>query len=216
MAKSIPELYTFIEDIAHDIGEYKWSAASNDFGKWLMCDGRSVSRSSYHQLYDVIGTSFGSNDDFTFRLPDFRGRVMGAVGQGDGLTNRILGMSVGEEMHVLSPAEMPPHSHTGVTASNGSHTHTVTDPGHAHTQTTINDDFNNSGGTGPSFAADSAGTQTWTNINTNTTGITVDSAGLHAHAFTTNTVGGGAAHNNMQPTLFAGNCFIYAGMVPPV
>ena len=29
--------------------------------------------------------------------------------------------------------------------------------------------------------------------------------------FTTNSTGGGQAHNNMQPTLFIGNMFIFAG-----
>jgi hypothetical protein len=48
-----------------------------------------------------------------------------------------------------------------------------------HSQHTTNDDFNNSGGNNypnqnnPSFAAwDSAGSKTWTNIDSSTTGIT--------------------------------------------
>ena len=57
------------------------------------------------------------------------------------------------------------------------HNHTassvVTDPGHTHSQTTINDDFNNSGANPPGFTQDSAGSRTWNNINSSTTGITV-------------------------------------------
>jgi microcystin-dependent protein len=135
---------------------------------------------------------------------------MGCVGQGSGLTNRVLGAVVGAETHTLSSNEIPSHSHTGTTDSNGAHTHTITDPGHTHTQTTINDDFNNSGTNPPGFTQDSAGSRTWNNINSATTGISINSAGAHTHTFTTNTTGGGLAHNNMQPTAFVGNVFIYA------
>lgn len=36
--------------------------------------------------------------------------------------------------------------------------------------------------------------------------------GSHAHAFTTDAVGSGAAHPNMQPTLFAGRIFVFTGV----
>jgi microcystin-dependent protein len=108
---------------------------------------------------------------------------------------------------------MPSHIHTGTTASDGSHTHDISDPGHTHTQTTTNDDFNNSGTNPPGFSADSAGTRTWNNINSSTTGITILSAGSHTHTFTTGSTGTGLAHNNMQPTLFIGNVFMFSGIL---
>ena len=85
------------------------------------------------------------------------------------------------------------HTHTGTTDNNGEHTHSINDPGHAHSQNTINDDFNNSGGSPPGFAADSAGSRIWNNINTAYTGITINNGGNHAHTFTSNT-GGNHAH----------------------
>jgi microcystin-dependent protein len=42
-----------------------------------------------------------------------------------------------------------------------------------------------------------------------TTGITINSAGAHQH--TIKTQGGNQPHNNMQPTIFVGNMFIYTG-----
>lgn len=46
---------------------------------WLICDGSAVSRTTYADLFEVIGTTFGSGDgSTTFNLPDLRGRV--AVG----------------------------------------------------------------------------------------------------------------------------------------
>jgi microcystin-dependent protein len=201
-------------NIGLHIGEYKWSSRTTDYNGWLKCDGRSISRQEYSELFDIIGTSFGSNDSTTFKLPDLRGRVMGGIGQGSGLTNRVMGAAVGTETHILTSTEMPNHSHTGTVDSSGAHTHTITDPGHTHSQTTINDDFNNSGTNPPGFTQDSAGSRTWNNINSSTTGITVNSSGAHTHTFTTNTTGGGEAHNNMQPTTFVGNVFIYAKFSP--
>ena len=40
--------------------------------------------------------------------------------------------------------------------------------------------------------------------------ITAD--GSHTHAITVYANGGGQAHNNMQPTLFGGNMFIFTGV----
>jgi microcystin-dependent protein len=231
--KTLPSIFELFANIGFHVGEYKWSARSNDYGNWYVCDGRSLPIEQYNELYQVIGTSFGSNDATSFKIPDLRGRVMGCIGSGVGLTPRSIGDKLGSETHTLTSNEMPSHSHTGITDSNGSHNHSgatsnaglhshiITDPGHTHTQTTINDDFNNSGANPPGFTADSAGTVTWNNINSSTTGITVNSNGVHSHSIlgdgthahnlNINSTGGGLPHNNMQPTTFAGNVFIYIG-----
>ena len=143
--------------------------------------------------------------DGTNGTPDLRGRFVLSQGQGSGLTNRLINQVGGAETHTLTVQEMPSHTHTGTTALAGTHTHTINDPGHTHTQTTVNDDYNNSGSypdlTKPSYPNyDSSGTNTWTDtINSSTTGITINSAGEHSHTFTTNSTGGGQAHNNMPP-----------------
>jgi len=106
------------------------SVYSSDFYGWLKCDGRSVSRTTYALLFAVIGTSFGSADSNSFNLPDCRGRILGTIGQGSGLTNRTLGTSTGEENHTLTTSEMPAHSHTsnatggtlGLATSDGNNT----------------------------------------------------------------------------------------------
>lgn len=208
---TLPIILRYLNRVQFHVGELKWSSRLNDFNGWMKCDGRSVSRTDYPELFNTIGTAFGADDSETFKLPDMRGRVMGCVGLGNGLTARSQGDIVGTETHQLSTNELPSHSHTGTTAAAGSHSHTINDPGHTHTQTTINDDFNNSGTNPPSFSGDSAGTRTWTNINSAATGITVNSAADHTHTFTTAAFGGGQAHNNMQPTGFIGQVFIYTG-----
>jgi len=156
------------------IGDYKWSCRSNDFCGWVKCDGRSVDIDEHCHLYNIIGTTFGSNSDTTFNLPDFQGRVMGAVSSSHGF-----GTFIGEETHTLDVTQIPSHTHSGTTNSAGSHAHNITDPGHTHSQTTINDDFNGSGGNPPGFVGDSTGTRTWNNINSSTTGISVNNNGDH-------------------------------------
>lgn len=92
---------------------------------WLLCDGSSKSRATYPGLFAVIGTTYGSNDGSTFNVPDCRGRVTVGVGQGTGLTNRLLGVKSGEETHALSIAELASHTH-------GLSTHTHTLANHTH------------------------------------------------------------------------------------
>ena len=87
--------------------------AGNMAPAYLDCDGSAVSRSTYAQLYNAIGTLWGVGDaSTTFNLPDFRGRVPMAAGLGAGLTNRVVTQKIGEESHVLLVAELPNHAHT--------------------------------------------------------------------------------------------------------
>lgn len=101
------------------IGDYKYSARSEDSLGWLVCDGRLLERAEHVALFEVIGTSFGSTNSSNFRLPDFRGRVPGVIGSGSGLTARSLGAIVGAERHTLTVGEMPSHNHSGTTGSAG-------------------------------------------------------------------------------------------------
>ncbi len=173
------------------VGDYKLSAHTEDFHYWLKCDGRSLSRHEYCRLFDVIGTAFGSVDADSFNLPDARGRVPGLAGQGVGLTVRHLGQNIGSETHTLTVAQLARHSHG------------VTDPGHFHTFTTFNDDYNNSvSGTPPAFTKDAANTsvESW-NTDTKTTGVTVNETGTST------------PFPIIQPTLIVGNLFIYGGIM---
>jgi len=177
------------------VGDTKLSMINNDHLGWIRCDGRSLKITDYQFLFNVLGNSYGGQGTEYFNLPNPAGRVLGVIGSGSGLTSRAMGASVGEETHVLSIAEMPTHNHT------------VTDPGHIHTGTT-----------------DAAGFGTGTqNVNTLTTQDgAADNSGNHTHSFTTavsttgltiNNTGGSNAHNNMQPTMFIGNMFVYSGYV---
>lgn len=163
-------------------GDLKYSVQSSDHNGWLKCDGRSLSRTSYAKLFEIIGTAFGSDNSETFKLPDCRGRVLGTIGTGSGLTARSLGASVGTETHTLTIGEMPTHSHG------------ITDPGHTHSYTANTND--QSVTPLAELAADQADLAATT--GSSQTGITI------------NDEGGGGAHNNMQPTIFISNIFIFS------
>jgi len=105
------------------IGEIvTYAGASNPSPNFLDCDGASLLRADYPDLFAVIGTTFGAVDSSHFSIPDLRGRAPIGDGTGSGLTPRALGDSFGEEDHVLSVGELAAHSHT--------------DSGHSHTEGT--------------------------------------------------------------------------------
>ena len=74
---------------------------------WLICDGRSLARAAYPDLFAAIGTTWGSADGASFNLPDLRKRV--AVGPGSGLA---LGATEG-----LAEASRHPKHHHRLTTS---------------------------------------------------------------------------------------------------
>lgn len=168
-----------------NVGDTKTSVLDIDHMGWLKCDGRLLGVSDWRFLYDVIGYSFGSNVSGTqFRLPDPAGRVAGYVGSGSGLTSRAMGSNFGTETHTLTIAEMPTHNHG------------LNDPGHTHSYNSVQASLATTGG-GPADNTEFGNNTT----GSNTTGITMSNTG------------GSNAHNNMQPTLFLGNLFIYSGKV---
>ncbi|MFZ5784727.1 MAG: phage tail protein [Pseudomonadota bacterium] len=150
---------------------------------FLLCHGQAVSRADHADLFAAIGTTYGAGDgSTTFNLPDLRGRVaagrdnMGgsSAGRLTTIAGTTLGGAGGSDAVTLTTGHMPSHSH-GV--NDPTHSHGVlsgnTTPA-AFTGRAGQGDGNNNYYITPSYAA---------------TGITLQNAG------------GGAAHQNVQPTL---------------
>lgn len=98
---------------------------------WLLCDGSGVSRSTYADLFALVGTTFGSSDTASFKVPDLRGRTgIGLDNLGGTSANRItdtdadtLSGSGGSESQTpsgtvgtsgsttLTESQIPSHSH---------------------------------------------------------------------------------------------------------
>jgi microcystin-dependent protein len=148
---------------------------------WLKADGSTISQQQYPALFQVICDSYGTEDQVnTFDLPDLRGRVIVGAGKGIGLTNRLLGNHFGSEQHVLTQNEMPVH------------THPVNDPGHIHDMRSLR--HSQVCGVRPNnvqycYGVDNGGVTNNPPTLQAQTGVNIQS------------VGGGAPHNNVQPSI---------------
>lgn len=81
----------------------QYSGASAPTG-WLLCNGSAVSRTTYADLYNAIGTIYGGGDgSTTFNLPNPKDRFI--LGKGDSYTT--LGATGGSTTHTLSTSELP-------------------------------------------------------------------------------------------------------------
>lgn len=78
---------------------------------WLLCDGSVVSRTTYANLWNAIGGSYGWGDESTtFNLPNMKGKVATGYDVSDSSFSRI-GLSAGTKNETLTVAQMPAHSH---------------------------------------------------------------------------------------------------------
>jgi microcystin-dependent protein len=168
---------------------------------WLLCNGQSVSRITYAALFAVIGTTYGSVDGSTFNLPNTAGRLPVGYNSGD-TSYDTLGETGGSKTTTLSTNELPAHTHSGTTNSDGSHTHTINDPGHNHVYYMASDDGNSSHNPGQLPAGDAnpgEPNQYGVNTSTSSTGITINSGGAHTHSFTTGSTGNGNSFSLLNP-----------------
>ncbi len=197
------------------VGDTKTSGLFVDHLGWMKCDGRLLYVDQWRFLFDVIGYNFGSNVEGTqFRLPDPQGRVLGYLNPttSNGLSVREMGDAVGEETHTLTIPEMPTHAHSGTTSNAGLHTHeTNADGSKAENPSGSGFGLIYSDG---KFTSDGGGldnTAGEPNLLALISSLVVQSNGDHVHSFTTLPQGGSQPHNNIQPTLFTGNMFMYTG-----
>lgn len=105
--------FCFNEGICRVVGEVIcYAGTTSPDPRWLLCDGSSLARVDYPNLFAAIGTVYGAPDGAHFSLPDLQGRVAIGVGSGSGLAPRALGDSFGEETHTLTIGELAAHDHT--------------------------------------------------------------------------------------------------------
>jgi microcystin-dependent protein len=210
------------------IGDTKTSMVRVDHIGWLVCDGRELSTVEYRALFNVLGYEFGGSGD-TFYLPNAQGRVMGLIGAAadhDPDSPWMDGDVSGEEVHTLTIAEIPAHNHdisggalndnNGVNPSGNGRTSLdatgitiVGVPDHSHTYLGVQgQDAGTMGGQTSVAENDPRPTETSSLAGGHTHTVTDPT---HRHAIASN--GGSQPHNNMQPTLFLGNLFIYSGLL---
>ena len=136
---------------------------------WASLDGQILPIAQNTALFSLLGTTYGGNGQTTFALPDMRGRNMMHLGQGPGLTPRVLGEVGGTESTALLASNMPAHSHT------------VTPLGSTNDATSV------------SPAGKVAASKARTTLYAEPTNI------VNMQPSTTSVVGGGQPINNVQP-----------------
>jgi microcystin-dependent protein len=86
------------------VGTIVQFGSSNAPTGWLLCDGSSVSKTTYAALFNVIGTTYGSGSNATlFLLPNTTGRTI----RGGGTTGQV----GGSDTVTLTVSNIAPHSH---------------------------------------------------------------------------------------------------------
>ena len=184
---------------------------------YLLGNGVAVSRTTYAALFAVTGTTYGVGDgSTTFNPPNCAGKAL--YGAGGALTSmaNTIGATGGAETTTISSANLPAHTHGSgslATDTSGSHSHSVTDPGHTH-YTTFND---NNGGVATysidlQTPADATAGTTYANVfisDSSVTGISIPSGGTHSHGVTgtTGSTGSGTAATTLSPALIV-NCIV--------
>lgn len=78
---------------------------------WAMCNGQLMPIAQNTALFSLLGTTYGGDGKTNFALPNLQQRVPLQPGQGQGLSERLLGEMGGEASHTLNTAELPSHSH---------------------------------------------------------------------------------------------------------
>jgi microcystin-dependent protein len=175
------------------VGEVRALATSTVPSGFLACDGSTVDRTTYADLFAAISTTWntGGEAGTEFRLPDLRGRTLLGSGTGTGLTARTVGDIGGEETHQLTQGELATHNHP---ITDPQHSHGVTDSGHIHEMYHAVASGSDYTGINANYGSGESGHRF--NAQNNTTGITI---GAHSTDITLATAGSDEAHNNMQP-----------------
>lgn len=153
---------------------------------YLLCFGQAILRSTYSDLFGVIGTTYGIGDGTTtFNIPDLRGRVIaGKDNMGGSSANRltievdgdVLGDSGGAETHTLIAGEIA----SGLTGTTS-----------ADTVTTVYQ--------ATSIVTGSIGPGTPNFVRAPGSGSDASVSNTHTHTVTAG--GSDDPHNNVQPTI---------------
>lgn len=104
-----------------------WAANGSLPTGFLLCNGASVSRTTYADLFNVIGTAFGTASGTTFNLPDFQGRFLrgrdNSAGRDPDAASRTAqntGGATGDNVGSVQGDELKTHKHIGTTLNTAS------------------------------------------------------------------------------------------------
>lgn len=167
------------------VGEIRIFAGNFAPRGWAMCNGQLMPLSQNTALFSLLGVTYGGDGKSNFALPDLQGRAPMMWGQGEGLSNRVLGEERGSATVDLVTTEMPNHTHGATCYTDGSSSSSP----QAKVWAPVRE--------GASAAYGSA-----SNL------VSMNPKALSE-------TGGGASHNNMQPYLTLNFIIALQGVFPP-
>lgn len=155
---------------------------------YFFCDGTSLDRIVYADLFAVIQTKFGSVGPNEFNVPNMVDRTP------YGLGSRSIGNSGGLATHTITTAQLPVHNHGG--AAGTSHTHTITTPAldpHNHGLTLYKNAANTQATTSGCYG----------DLGVITRGIPINASNVSTslQSVVSSSVGSGGSHNNTMPSI---------------
>lgn len=211
-----------------------WPKTTAPNSSWLVCNGQSLSTSTYSALHTVIGYNYGGSGS-SFNLPDLRARVPLGYNTDTitGRSTRSLNDNGGAETVALTTSQLPSHTHantvsstsnsvaTNVTLNNAATGISISPNPHSHSYTDPTDgDYKGLDYDGPN----SGTTAEYPHVNDGTTSSTTLTISdpehthtvtdpNHSHTISTTitnaSVGSGGSHENMPPFLVI-NYIIFA------
>ena len=194
-----------------------WSTGSAPSG-WLLCNGASVSTSTYSALFAVIGYTYGGSGG-SFNLPNLSGRVpLGSGNSGNTFANsKTLASQGGDEainqvpshshsVQITSANANAAHSHeiqANTNNANASHSHEVqlstnNTGGHSHNMAYRNAEKGNNGNNVSDFGGNDSNKSTGNagSHSHNVQGDTKNANATHSHAIQTDTNNANATHSH--------------------
>ncbi len=182
---------------------------------WAFCQGQTLAISTNQALFALLGTTYGGNGIQTFNLPDLRGKTVIGTGQSPGLSQYVLGETLGTNDVTLTSQTMPAHTHTTV----------VTQPTTRGTGTATLNGINNGDGQaqpGGNYLSNdtTGGAKPYTHPGTGTPvlmsrdAITSANLDIPAPTVTTALTGGNQPHNNIMPSIALNYIICLQGIFP--
>lgn len=159
------------------IGTVKMWPAATPPADHFICNGQAIDRTTFVDLFTVIGTDYGVGDGTTtFNIPDYRGQFMRGTDSGRGLDPDAAGRTGGDNVGSTQGFENASHTHAAAGdhqhASSGDHGH-ASSGDHGHTS---------AGDHGHAAAGGHTHTSDGTHSHTSAGGHTHNTIANHTHA----------------------------------